>query len=219
METSSQSTAGSYEIDSATYHVPSTLIMVGGEVKNGVVDKTWSSSGSYGGGVGVFSGSQATITGVTFDNNKGYSGGAITAYGSATVLDSEGVAQKVYTNVILNSVTLTNNDGQNGAVYVGGAGQLTANDIVATNNTSTGTAAVFYLTSGNSILTVNSATISGNTGKGSLGFIQTSASAANTLNIYKAGVTGADVNDNWDVLIKKAAKTTLNELAAPTTAE
>ena len=210
------STSEENKVGGTTYYIPSTLTMIGGEIKNGVVDTSWSSSGSYGGGLMVNLGSQATLEGVTFDNNKAYSGGAITSYGSATVLSSDGTEQKVYTNITLNNVTLTNNDGQNGAVYVGGAGQMTVNDLVATNNTSTGSAAVFYLTSASSILTVNSATISGNTGKGSLGFIQT-ANSANTLNIYKAGITGSDVNDNWDVLIKKGAASTVNELTAPST--
>lgn len=210
------STSAENEVDGTTYYIPSTLTMIGGEVKNGIVDTTWTSSGSYGGGLMVNLGSHATLDGVTFDNNKAYSGGAITSYGSAGVLNSDGVSQTVYTNVTLNNVTLTNNDGQNGAVYVGGKGQMTANGIVATNNTSSGTAAVFYLTSAGSLLTVNSATISGNTGKGSIGFIQT-ANSENTLNIYKAGITGADVNDNWDVLIKKGNASTVNELTAPTT--
>ncbi len=217
------STSFDYDVDGTTYRVTSTLTMVGGEVKNGTVDKTWSSSGSYGGGVAVFYGSQATLDGVVFDNNKAYSGGAITSYGSAKVLNGEETVT-VYTNVILNNVTVKNNDGQNGAIYVGGAGQMTVNGLVATDNTTKGSGAVIYLTSANSVLNVNSATLSGNKSgathndltTGSLGFIQT-ANSANTLNIYKAGVTGADVNDNWDVLINKGAKSTVNELTAPTT--
>ena len=217
------STSFDYDVDGTTHRVTSTLTMIGGEVKNGTVDKTWSSSGSYGGGIAVYYGSQATLDGVVFDNNKAYSGGAITSYGSAKVLNGEETVT-VYTNVILNNVTVKNNDGQNGAIYVGGAGRMTVHGLTAIDNTTKGSGAVIYLTSANSVLTVNSATISGNKSgathndltTGSLGFIQT-ANSANTLNIYKAGVTGADVNDNWDVLIKKGANSTVNELTAPTT--
>ena len=215
-------TSYDYKVDSVSYRITSTLTMVGGEVKNNTVETTWSSSGSYGGGIIVYYGSQATIDGVVFDNNKAYSGGAITSYGSAKVKNGEEVTT-VYTNVILNNVTVKNNDGQNGAIYVGGAGRMTVNDLIATDNTTKGSGAVFYLTSASSVLTINSATISGNKAKadhndpttGNLGFVAT-ANSANTLNIYKAGVTGADVNDNWDALITKGGASTVNELTEPT---
>ena len=194
----------SYELNEVNYIIPATLTMVGGEVKNGDTVE-WASGTSYSGGIAVFYGAQATVTDTVFDNNRGYSGGAITSYGSGKLLtDAEAATyETVYTHVTLNNVTVKNNDGQNGAIYIGGAGQITANNLTATDNTTKGSGAVFYITSSSaSTLNLNGATISGNTcSKGTvLGFINI-ANALNKVNIYKNSVTGADVQDNWDVLI------------------
>ena len=203
--------------DEFDYGKPATLTMVGGEVKNG--SSTGGASGtSYSGGLAVFYGAQATVTDTVFDNNAGYSGGAITSYGSDKILtDAEaGTYESVYSHVTLNNVTVKNSDGQNGAIYIGGAGQITANNLTATDNTTKGAGAVFYITSSSaSTLNLNGATISGNTAKSGLGFINI-ANALNKVNIYKNSVTGADVNDNWDVLVtgKLDGVTYLDEVSA-----
>ena len=207
----------SYTLNEVDYVMPAALTMVGGEVKNGST-VTYTQSESYSGGLAVFYGAQATVTDTVFDNNAGYSGGAITSYGSDKILtDAEtGTIEVVYTHVTLNNVTVKNSDGQNGAIYIGGAGQITANDLTATDNTTKGAGAVFYITSGSaSTLNLNGATISGNTAKSGLGFINI-ANALNKVNIYKSSVTGADVQDNWDVLVtgKLDGVTYLDETSA-----
>ena len=203
-----QATCFEYTSDEVTYRKISTLYMLGGEVKNSKLTVQSPSNSNYGGGLAVLYGSQAIIDGVTFDANKGYSGGAIASYGSATV---QGEDDTVYTLVTLNNVTLKNNAGVNGAVYVGAAGQVIANNLVAENNKSTGNGAVFYTTSSSaSTLIINGATISGNTDKNGIGFIVKNKTD-NILMINRSAVDGDDVKitetegvitDNWDVLIK-----------------
>ena len=206
-----------YDIGETTYRVPSALTMVGGEVKNGNITGGASSS-YYGGGLAVMYGAQAELDGTVFEANSGYSGGAIAVYGSAKLLEDAdaGTYSTVYSNLVANNVTLKSNTGNNGAVYLGSYGKATFNGLIATDNATKGSGAVFYVTSNAATtLTVNSATLSGNTAKGNLGFVYMSQ-AKNVLNICKSLVVGSDVNDNWSTLITGNGKVIELE---PTTAE
>ena len=175
-----------------------TLTVTGGEMKNNTVNGETSST-SYGGALDIRAGSVATVTNTVISANSAYSGGAISSYGKGTL-------------VTLNGVELAENVGSNGAIYIGSAGAVAVTDLNAHDNATKTNGAIFYLTSGAATtLTVNSATLSNNTAKGSLGFIVIN-NASNVLNINKSAVTGSDVNDNWDVLIKNSKGATVNEL-------
>ncbi len=166
---------------------------------------------SYMGGAVAVAGGSAVVEGASFKNNKATSsGGAIAAYGSGI-------------KVVLTDAYFESNEASNGgAIYVGGAAEFTVTKITAKSNKAGSLGAVIYVTSANSVLTLNSATIyNNNTAKSiSCGFSDIGNASA-VLNIYKDNVvmldaetdTEIDITD-WSQLLKNSKSGKINELKA-----
>lgn len=168
---------------------------------------------TYMGGAVAVAGGSAVIDRASFTNNTATSsGGAIAAYGSGVNV------------TVADSYFESNRASNGGAIYAGGASQTTVTNITAKGNSASSAGAVIYITSDNSVLTLNSAALyNNNTAKNiSCGFIHI-ANAADTLNIYKEEVVMLDIATDseleitdWSDLLRNPNNATVNELIAGT---
>ena len=166
---------------------------------------------SYMGGAVAVAGGSAVVEGASFKNNKATSsGGAIAAYGSEI-------------KVVLNDVYFESNEASNGgAIYAGGAAEFTVTKITAKSNKAGSLGAVVYVTSANSVLTLNSATLyNNNTAKNISCGLSDIGNASAVLNIYKDSVVMLDVENDteiditdWSQLLKNSKGGAINELKA-----
>ena len=179
-------------------------------------NSTFTSNTSTSEGGAVYITAAASLDGTSFDGNKSGPGGAI-------------FIRNKLTNTLI-KITLTNNKATNGSIYIGGAGVTYIEGMTATDNASTGHGGVIYATTAGTQVTVNSATLSGNTyTKNAIrGFIK-SGNATTHIIIYKPGIVedglaGDDI-PNWDEMIVPYNETTalkvtyLEEPATPPTVE
>ncbi len=194
------------------------LLVVGGIMKN---NKTASSKN--GGAICAYEnedkiGPTCTIRGTVFDGNSSYSGGALS-------LRNQGEAK---TEHLLENITLINNKGGNGAVYIYNNTKVTVSGLVADNNVSTNNGSVFYVTSSKApALVIKDAQISGNSDKSDeINFVYIANKTA-VVDIYTDKISGddftaagiTDITDvtsaGWEKLIKNASNGTINGYTTP----
>jgi len=193
------------------------LVVVGGTMKE---NKTGSSKS--GGAIAAFENeSKASptcyISGTTFNGNSSYSGGAICLRNTGTTK----------TEHVLENITLTNNNGGNGTVYIYNNTKVTVSGLVATNNTASQRGSVFYVTSSNApSLILKDAQVSGNVVKSAIDIIHIANKSA-VVDVYMDKISGDDfiaagITDTtniaaagWDKLINNASNGTVTGYTTP----
>ena len=194
------------------------LLVVGGIMKDNKTAKS-----KNGGAICAYEnedkvGPTCTIKDTTFDGNFSYSGGAIS-------LRNQGATK---TEHILENITLINNKGGNGAIYIYNNTKVTVSGLVATNNVSSSKGSVFYVTSSKApTLVIKDAQISGNSdASGEINFVYIANKTA-VVDIYMDEISGDDfieagitdttdiTSAGWEKLIKNASSGTVNGYTNP----
>ena len=194
------------------------LRVIGGTMRG---NETVASKG--GGAIAVYANDDkecptAYISGTVFEDNSAYSGGAIALYNT----NAENKIEHTIENV-----TLINNEGGNGNIYIYNNTKVTVRGLVANNNTATQRGSVIYVTSSNApTLILESAEVSGNVVKGAIDIIHIANKSA-VVNVCMDQISGDDfvaagitdttdiTADGWSTLINNASSGTVTGYTTP----